>query len=370
MANLIVFLVLTLGSLAAVHSKVRCNQASMPAVQQDAVRIGDGDDGTTCLIQTSRMARKDESQQAEQPPQKLSIGSVNQSAQPWISSDVWLELIDHKHVVMLRQDEPGFPTPAALVKWLDSRPHKVSILINNQVDLSFPEIGKIESWRPVLEHHNVKFIFAGNPSMVAPNVVPIPLGPKWNMRFTQLFSENKSQHRSLYANVSQDGESSARLFHASREPVVWIRPMSGFGVPKYARDNSALRATRGQISSILKKSLNPEDLSISSDRRDRLPPSDYFRKLKTVAFVVSPAGNGLDCHATWEALMAGCIPIVPHSPLRSMFDDLPVWLVKDWSEVTSKSMKLKAKELRQRKYNFGKLFSPFWKAMFRDLSSK
>lgn len=56
------------------------------------------------------------------------------------------------------------------------------------------------------------------------------------------------------------------------------------------------------------------------------------------AFVLSPHGNGLDCHRTWEALALGCIPIVKSSPLDVLFRDLPVWIVQDWSEVTREAM--------------------------------
>jgi len=56
------------------------------------------------------------------------------------------------------------------------------------------------------------------------------------------------------------------------------------------------------------------------------------------AFVLSPHGNGLDCHRTWEALALGCIPIVKSSPLDTLFRDLPVWIVRDWSEVTREAM--------------------------------
>ena len=51
-------------------------------------------------------------------------------------------------------------------------------------------------------------------------------------------------------------------------------------------------------------------------------------------FVLSPHGNGLDCHRTWEALILGCIPIVRTSALDPMYDGLPVLIVKNWSDIT------------------------------------
>jgi hypothetical protein len=50
-------------------------------------------------------------------------------------------------------------------------------------------------------------------------------------------------------------------------------------------------------------------------------------------FALSPRGNGLDCHRTWELLLAGVIVITKTSPLDDMYKDLPVVILKDWSEL-------------------------------------
>jgi hypothetical protein len=51
-------------------------------------------------------------------------------------------------------------------------------------------------------------------------------------------------------------------------------------------------------------------------------------------YAISPKGNGLDCHRTWELLAIGVIPVMLHSNLDAMFQDLPILLVHDWGEVT------------------------------------
>jgi len=51
-------------------------------------------------------------------------------------------------------------------------------------------------------------------------------------------------------------------------------------------------------------------------------------------FVASPFGGGLDCHRTWEALALNTFPVLHSSPLDTMFEGLPVLLVKTWAEVT------------------------------------
>jgi hypothetical protein len=67
---------------------------------------------------------------------------------------------------------------------------------------------------------------------------------------------------------------------------------------------------------------------------ERLPRQKVFEKMSQYKYVVSPFGNGLDCHRTWEALAVGCIPIIRSSGLDPLFEGLPVMIVNDWSEIT------------------------------------
>jgi hypothetical protein len=57
------------------------------------------------------------------------------------------------------------------------------------------------------------------------------------------------------------------------------------------------------------------------------------------AFEISPRGNGIDCHRTWEALILKTIPIVRTSRIDPIYDGLPVAIVNDWDEVTPARMK-------------------------------
>jgi mannosyltransferase OCH1-like enzyme len=78
------------------------------------------------------------------------------------------------------------------------------------------------------------------------------------------------------------------------------------------------------------------------------------------AFVVSPHGNGLDCHRTWEALCLGCIVVVKTSPIDYLFDELPVLIVKDWSDVTSTLLEATVNNFKNTKFNYDKLTLKYW----------
>lgn len=65
----------------------------------------------------------------------------------------------------------------------------------------------------------------------------------------------------------------------------------------------------------------------------RIGQMAIWRAYAGASFVVSPAGNGLDCHRTWEALALGAIAVVRRSALDPLFEELAVLIVDDWAEL-------------------------------------
>lgn len=64
---------------------------------------------------------------------------------------------------------------------------------------------------------------------------------------------------------------------------------------------------------------------------------NYLTKLRRNAFVLCPAGNGIDTHRLWETLYMGGIPIIKaNKSLNKLLIDLPVITVKSWQQVTEK----------------------------------
>ena len=76
-----------------------------------------------------------------------------------------------------------------------------------------------------------------------------------------------------------------------------------------------------------------------------LSRTDYRRSLRQSMFVVSPPGNGLDCHRTWEAVYLGAVPVVLRSCIApSLVQESPMMVVDEWEEV----LDLSRAELEQR----------------------
>ena len=87
-----------------------------------------------------------------------------------------------------------------------------------------------------------------------------------------------------------------------------------------------------------------------------LPHKDYFAQLPTYKFVISPEGNGIDCHRHYEALLAGAIPIIERHPLtEEKYKGLPILYTTDYSELTEDYLTNKYAEMLDVEYDFTKL---------------
>ncbi len=90
------------------------------------------------------------------------------------------------------------------------------------------------------------------------------------------------------------------------------------------------------------------------------PSAQYLEEMKRYRYVICPPGNGLDCHRTWESLLLGCIPILEHSLLDPMLQDLPIIFIADWSEINPEFLEQKFLEIKKTTYNTKKIYADYW----------
>ena len=79
------------------------------------------------------------------------------------------------------------------------------------------------------------------------------------------------------------------------------------------------------------------------------------------AFVLSPYGQGMDCHRTWEALILGSIPILKSKEFVNMFKDLPILFVDDWSDINQQLLDDTIEKFKNMTFNYDKLTLEYWK---------
>ena len=73
--------------------------------------------------------------------------------------------------------------------------------------------------------------------------------------------------------------------------------------------------------------------NISFVHENNLPFKDYIYNMSKCKFVISPPGNGIDCHRTWEALYVGCIPIVITDKIYDNFKELPILQIDNYQDI-------------------------------------
>lgn len=92
-----------------------------------------------------------------------------------------------------------------------------------------------------------------------------------------------------------------------------------------------------------------------------LDHKSYFQELPKYKFVISPEGNGIDCHRHYEALMAGCIPVVEYSEyISEKYGDVPILYTRDYSEINEQYLEEVYERMKKKVYDFSTLFLNYY----------
>ncbi len=112
---------------------------------------------------------------------------------------------------------------------------------------------------------------------------------------------------------------------------------------------------------------NKQPFCINTESNDL---ATYLRTMQTVAFTLSPEGNGLDCHRTWEALLMGSTPVVKTSMLDPILQDLPVLIINNWADVTKEYLEARYNEMQKKEYNYDKIYFNYWRNLILSYKNK
>lgn len=91
-----------------------------------------------------------------------------------------------------------------------------------------------------------------------------------------------------------------------------------------------------------------------------LPFDQYMQTLRGSRFVMSPRGFNIDCFRTWEALYAGSIPVVESLGIDSIYEGLPVIIVKNMLKVTKELLDAEFEKLKQKTFDLRRLHPDYW----------
>ena len=93
---------------------------------------------------------------------------------------------------------------------------------------------------------------------------------------------------------------------------------------------------------VAKKVLDKVNFNVYQDKK--IPREETWKNMVKYKWIISPHGNGLDCHRTYEAIALGCIPVVKSSTLDILYKDMPIIILNDWNEISLELLKSKTRE--------------------------
>jgi hypothetical protein len=220
--------------------------------------------------------------------------------------------------------------------------------------MTYPPVNdnvKQEHDRLLAHPHLVKWV-TKNVCTQHPKLLAFPLGPKMQWESRDFFGEDKTEMLRVYNHHCLAAELN---FRTEKPKLLYVNLGDTTDAPLY-REHAGIR--KHVLDLILSKGY-----TVSRNR----PFVKYIEDLKTYKFCVSPPGRGIDSHRVWECLMVGTIPICLTSPLDSLYSDLPVLIVNNYSIITDDYLNTMYREMQLKTYNFSKVYTPYWETLINNL---
>ena len=223
---------------------------------------------------------------------------------------------------------------------------------NTPIILITVETDGFDMKKEYLEHDKIKHWFMWNKPFGHPKLTCIPIGLNFDRQSNSLnrWLSSGTQHardKNLLINFSKHTHGS-RLSPLKKAHQEWsnfcdiVEPMPA--------------AETKWIESIIDHRLKVE-----------VTDPSFYNILSKYKFILSPRGAGLDCHRTWEAMYVGTIPIVLSSSIDSIYEGLPVLIVKSWGEITESFLERKYKEFMDKKCDISGMFMEHWISKINDM---
>lgn len=233
------------------------------------------------------------------------------------------ELVKDGDIVFLNADYMDF-----FFSQIHDRIKACYILLTHNSDVRIP--GKYIKY---LDDEKLITWFGQNVGYVHPKLVPIPIGmanaylPHGNTTVVDRIKQTDNKTILLYLNVlvtTNASERNAMYHYFKAKSFCTVSPVKSFHL--------------------------------------------YLNDLAHSKFVLSPPGNGYDCHRTWESLYMGTFPIVKSSvAMDSLYEGLPVIIISDWKSITKEFLEETYQTMLKKEYNLTKLYADYWIGMIKDM---
>ena len=220
-------------------------------------------------------------------------------------------------------------------RFLPQIEHPIVLLISGE-DPSFPSNAGLsyEELYAFIHHDKIAHIFAQNCDCTHEKVSHFPIGVDFH---SQAHKKKKGFWKEkLCCSLEQEKKLNAIISQFAPTEKRKCRAFVDFQLnDTMTRDLNKAKLFGENRTQIFEKICKPNVVDFPEKN---IPRSELWKKKGEYAFSVSPPGNGLDCHRTWEDLILGCIVIVKTSPLDPLYEGLPVVIVQNWEEVTQENL--------------------------------
>ena len=113
-----------------------------------------------------------------------------------------------------------------------------------------------------------------------------------------------------------------------------------------------------EVSVNVMSEISKEVIQYEDDTFDKI---EIYKNMSNCLYVVCPYNYGLDSTRIWEAILMNCIPIVLSSENNYFYENLPVLIINNWSDITPELLEDTYHLFQKRYYNIHILKLEYWK---------
>ena len=232
-------------------------------------------------------------------------------------------------------------------------PSNKFILVSGTSDATVPDDINKDKFNSIIKSPLLIHWFAQNLSdHTYKNLTPVPIGLDYHtLKNGEMNSWGKKQTPLKQEEELINIKNSSKPFHIREQKL-------------YCNFYNSIRGRYGEKER--REALNTISNNLLIIEKDNLLRNDTWKNMCKYSFVLSPPGNGLDCHRTWEALVLGCIPVFKTYQLDPLYKDLPVLIVKDYSDITPKLLNDTIEKFKTKKFSMDQLTLKYWMDLIKN----
>ena len=224
--------------------------------------------------------------------------------------------------------------------------------IMNDEEVKIAETNKMK-FEKFLSSPNILKWFLKNPSISHPKMQLLPISLKSQWKTTRWLGEDQTENNRIFKKYCLQPEKNLRNSD-HKKYLLYFNYANTTTNPFFFKHKGQRILCKNILISKNFKWIEPK------------PFEEYISNMHMYKFCVCCNGRGIDTHRVYEAIHCGTIPIVIKSHFDNFYNDLPVLIVDSWENINEVFLEKKYLEMKDKIYNFDKLFPKYWFEMIHS----